>query len=144
MNNMNAENPTTEDYRWGATWKGLQIGLWASESSIESDQPVALRAAVYNRSSDSIEVEPNFTLMVQWGKEKFAYGSGPRPAEPWLLSAGKFLEILGWQFQPPIGLDTIGGKFWVLYDSEEAKPLSSGIIEILQRRCHNENQRRTG
>lgn len=128
---MTNQNPTAKDYKWGADRDGLQIGLWPSESSVESGRPVDLRAAVRTGSSDSIEVKPNFTLRVQWGEEIFEYGSGPRPSGVWLLRPGEFLDILGWRFTHPLESDTTTGKFWVVYGSEEAGQLYSGVVEIL-------------
>ena len=127
---MRNQEPRAEDYRWGSDWNGIQVGLWTAQLSVESGQPVELRAAVRNVSSDSIEVQPNFTLMVRWGEEKFEYRDGPRPAEPWLLCPGEFLEILGWRFQEPWESDVTTSKFWVVYGSEEVEQLSSDVVTI--------------
>lgn len=124
--------PDGDRYEWGEVVDGLQLGLWASRSTVEVGRPADLRAAVGNRASGPAEVGSDFGLCVCHGGEVSEHRSGPRWSGTRRVAGGAVEELLGWRLgleQLEAGRNTV----WVEYDPPSGERVRSGRVEFVAR-----------
>lgn len=118
------------DFQWGKEDRGIQIGLWSSQTSIEVGKQIQLRAAVRNLSNSQVKLGNHFELVIKSEKEVFEHPGGPRSSTPISLKPGEFKEILGWCLGEQTGISTGICTCRVIYRPNSGTEIKSEVVKV--------------